>query len=249
VVLPFARVVPWSLAPSAHTLVALSALASLGALGCGSSAAPASEQASVMVEPERAPSASAASSPVGAGAARAVGESEALVAGLVRFEGMVRPTKGGVTVRSVTFDQTAFERLAPKPKPGASSDWLLGAKVRITAELVLVDDSADPDDGVHVQRRAGPYFRARRLDAVELVREAAVLEGELSRSKGFFALGQHLVSHDDLAWSLSRRGAELEKLRVRLYGQPRVVVCDPGAQCLVGGELPLFDVGRAELAK
>lgn len=220
-------------------------------MGCGSRAGATSEQAAVGVEPERAvasaaPSASAA---VGARATRTFADGEPLTAGHARFEGMVTPTKGGVTVRGVTFDQTAFERLAPKAKPDASSDWLLGAKVRVTAELVVEGAEPERDDGIHVQRRAGPYLRARRLDAVELVREAVMIEGVLSRSKGFYALGSHLVSSDDLAWSLARRGAELEKLRVRLYGQPRVVVCDPRAQCLVGGELPLFDVGRAEVVK
>ena len=29
----------------------------------------------------------------------------------------------------------------------------------------------------------------------------------------------------------------------------RPVVCEPGAQCLIGGELPILEVGRAELVK
>ena len=34
--------------------------------------------------------------------------------------------------------------------------------------------------------------------------------------------------------------------RVRLYGQPRTYVCPPDAQCLIGGSIPIFDIGRAE---
>jgi hypothetical protein len=72
-----------------------------------------------------------------------------------------------------------------------------------------------------------------------------MIEGTLARSKGFFSLAGRLIIRDDLAWSLAPSGGR-EGDRVRLYGQPRTVVCEPGAQCLIEGSLPLFDVGRAE---
>jgi hypothetical protein len=57
-------------------------------------------------------------------------------------------------------------------------------------------------------------------------------------------VGQHLVRRDDLDWSLVAGWKDGD--RVRLWGQPRVVVCDPRAQCLLGGSIPMFDVGRAQ---
>ena len=93
--------------------------------------------------------------------------------------------------------------------------------------------------------RVGDFFSARRVHAVAIVAPPVVIEGTVSRSKGLLQVGDHLVTRDDLAWSL--QGKDPIGKRVRLWGQPRTHVCDPRAQCLVGGTIPMFDVGRAEL--
>ena len=166
--------------------------------------------------------------------------------GLVSFEGMLRPTKGGYDVRGVTFDDTEVRRQMAGAMDGIPSDpeWFLGARVRV--RCVLRMHSVTPKKGGLVeQTREGTFFLPSRIEAIELVKNAETLEGVLARSKGYFSLNGHLVSRDDLAWSLAPNGGTPGD-RVRLRGQSRTVHCAPNAQCLIGGSLPLFDVGRAE---
>ena len=162
------------------------------------------------------------------------------------FEGMVRPTKGGYDVRGVAFDDTEVRRQMAGATDGIPSDpeWFLGAHVRV--RCVLRMHSVTPKKGGLVeQTRQGTFFLPSRVEAIELVRKAETLEGVLGRSKGFFSLNGHLISSEELAWSLAPTGG-VSGERVRLRGQSRTVQCAPNAQCLVGGSLPLFDVGRAE---
>lgn len=161
---------------------------------------------------------------------------------------MVRPTKGGYMVRGAVIDDDVL----PKALAGRSgrdsriTDWFLGSVVRIEGELIEHKAAArQKQDEPIVQMRSGPWFQVTRVDSAAVVAPAEVIEGTLSRSKGFFALADHLISNEDLAWSLSPNGGH-EGDRVRLHGQPRTVVCEPNAQCLIQGSLPLFDVGRAE---
>jgi hypothetical protein len=164
-----------------------------------------------------------------------------LVEGHVVFRGMVRPTKGGYEVRGAIVDGSLFR----KALVGAPDD-VLGAVVRIEGELQKhAAVPAQGPGGEFVQTRQGPWFEVTRVDSATVVAPAQTIEGTLGRSKGFFTLAGRLISREDVAWSLAPEGGH-EGDRVRLYGQPRTVVCEPQAQCLIEGSLPLFDVGRAE---
>ena len=88
-------------------------------------------------------------------------------------------------------------------------------------------------------------MEVQRLVSVDVVAEAEVIEGPLGRSKGMYTVAGRLVSPSDVNWSLSPRGVK-QGDRVRLFGQSRTVVCEPEAQCLSTGSLPMFDVGRGE---
>jgi len=196
--------------------------------------------------PPRAPSANTPRSPPNAGPAEEEGE---LRAGRRTFRGMVRPTKGGYEVRGVIVDgQSLTEALARSAIDGIPSNpqWFLGAEVRITAELIAHEDAPRPPGGLAEQRQEGSWLGAPRVELAELVARAEVVEGELLRSKGFFQVGPYLVNREDLRWSLSASGGGKDGERVRLWGQPRIVHCAPGSQCLRGGSLPIFAVGRAE---
>lgn len=167
--------------------------------------------------------------------------------GLVVFEGTVRPTKGGFNVRGVTLDggETPGKvRVsdALKDKGVSSYDGLMGAKLRVTAALTL---QKEVETREIVQSRGGSWFHAERVVAIELVAWPQVIEGPIGRSKGFFTVGQFLVTREDLHWALAPSGEE-DGVQVRLWGQPRIVVCEPNAQCLLSGSLPIFDVGRAQ---
>lgn len=153
------------------------------------------------------------------------------------------PTKGGVDVRGVTFSVEALSS-ALASAGAVHEDDLLGAKLAIVAELEQVSAPEAPE-GIAVQSRAGTWLRPKRLLSARVVAPAQMITGEANRSKGFMVVGEYLVSRKDLAWALA--GQDPEGKRVRLWGQPRTVVCDPNSQCLAGGSLPLFDVGRAEL--
>jgi hypothetical protein len=159
---------------------------------------------------------------------------------------MVRPTKGGLDVRGVTF---SFEALRTALAKGEALppryDDLLGAQLSVVARLVKGSSEQGSGDIV-VQGRAGDWWRVEALISAQLVAKPQQIAGEVKRSKGYFAVGQYLVSPSDLAWSL--QGGEALGKRVHLWGQPRTVQCDPRAQCLRDGALPLFDVGRAEFA-
>lgn len=169
--------------------------------------------------------------------------------GRVVFQGMVRPTKGGFDVRGVTLDggETPPRVRLPKGDSGGAPghDGLLGAVLRVTAELRRVTAEPRAEGEPMVQSRSGSWFVAERVLDLELVQRPVVVEGEIGRSKGLFSVGPYLVERSELAWALPNDGGE-KGGRVRLYGQPRIVTCEPNAQCLLGGELPMFDVGRAE---
>jgi hypothetical protein len=177
-----------------------------------------------------------------------------LIEGLVRFMGMVKPTKGGYELRGVIVDGDALETalkgtaLTNKPLRTSDRDGFLGAKVRLTAELVKEGSDAPDEPGSPAeQRREGSYFRVARIVSAEVETPAMMIEGVLERSKGFFSLGDYLVAPHDLRWSLVALNGNFEKKRVRLWGQPHVIRCAPEAQCLVGGSLPIFAIGRAEV--
>lgn len=165
------------------------------------------------------------------------------------FRGMVRATKDGYEVRGVILEgQSLPAALARRANDGIPSDpqWFLGAVVRVTAELFAHDEAPPRPDGLAEQGRQGSWLGATSVELAELVTRAEVVEGELVRSKGFFQIGAYLVNRQDLGWSLSGSGGGRVGDRVRLWGQPSVVQCAPNAQCLVGGSLPIFAVGRAE---
>lgn len=181
---------------------------------------------------------------------RDLGADAPLEAGAVRWEGMVLPTKGGYSVRGVTLDGGLFvDKLNASALDSLPSDpeWFLGAVVRVSGELRQVSDEASRDGGLAVQTRAGTWFVADQVHTIELVRRALQIEGVLARSKGLWSVDRYLVNHRDLEWALVSGGGGKAGARVRLWGQPRTVVCDPRAQCLEGGSLPLFDVARARV--
>lgn len=160
---------------------------------------------------------------------------------------MLRPTKGGLKLRGVTFSLEALSQaLASAGQSAVSYDDLLGDRVSVVAELEQVGGAAKREpERAAVQRRSGVCFVARELVSATLEAEAEQIEGVVARSKGFFSVSQHLVSRDDLNWALPG-GKDAAGERVRLWGQPRTVHCHPEAQCLLGGSLPMFDVARAE---
>lgn len=175
-----------------------------------------------------------------------IAANEPLEAGHVAFQGMVRPTKDGYEVRgAILGDDALAKALAGAPGAGTDPEWFLGAIVRVTG--VVRQHGASPAseaDGV-MQTRSGSWYGVERLESASVIKPAEVIQGKLERSKGFFAIAGHLVTRDDVAWSLGPQGAN-EGDRVRLHGQSRTVVCEPDAQCLLEGSLPMFDVGRAE---
>jgi hypothetical protein len=192
--------------------------------------------------------ASTSGTPLDAGTSpHELGREGPLEEGLVCWEGMVRPTKGGYDVRGVTLDGAELpRRLAESAVDGLPKEpeWFLGAVVRITAELRKHEAvEGRTDAGLAVQTRGGTWFYATRVDRVELVARAQSIEGTLGRSKGLYSLGAYLIDRGDVDWSL--RGAG-EGSRVRLFGQPHTVKCGPQEQCLIGGTLPMFEIGRAE---
>lgn len=178
--------------------------------------------------------------------AAAAEETGPIAEGVTTWRGMVVPTKGGFQIRGVTVDHEAFTKLlfasAIDGDP-SDSDWYLGAVVRVHGTVVRHADEGPDPSGLHAQRRAGSWLGATRLEWVELVRNAEQIEGVLRRSKGFFSVGKALVTPRDIGWAVVG-AAEGDK--VKLWGQLRVEVCDPRAQCLVEGSLPIFEVGRGQ---
>jgi hypothetical protein len=190
----------------------------------------------------------ASPSPVTSAAANAepkrLTDDEPLHAGAVEFAGIVRPTKGGLRVRGVTFAlETLQAALAPQERDQGYDD-LVGAKLKVVAELVA-ESATERSRDFAVQSRGGQWFSARRLVSATIVAPAVMIEGRVGRSKGLYRVGERMVTRKDLAWSL--REEDLEGKRVRLWGQPRDYVCPPHAQCLVEGVIPMFDVARAKL--
>lgn len=179
--------------------------------------------------------------------AKTIAPNAPLEEGHVTFQGMVRGTKGGYDVRGVIIDDDILPKaLATAPEAKTQDrDWLLGTVVKITG--VLHKHSAPPQEPGEpaIQMRSGTWFDLEKLETVVVVKAAEMIAGPLVRSKGFFSVGSHLVSESDVAWALSPQGGK-EGDRVRFYGQSRTVDCEPNAQCLIEGSLPLFDVARAE---
>lgn len=164
--------------------------------------------------------------------------------------GMVRPTKDGYFVGDVVVDNDMLSgALATDPARKAKDpDWFLGAVVRVEADVqhheVPAAAAQDPETGAVAQTRMGSWKRAAYVKSAKVIVPAAVIEGTIGRSKGFFVVAGRLVDRADLAWALAPDGGQ-EGVRVRLYGQFRTQHCEPDAQCLIEGSLPLFDVGRA----
>lgn len=231
--------------PMVHRHVTLAAV--MLVVACGKAPAEAAPDApSVAVSAIAPPPPSAApSTPAPAPAtATVIPDGEPLKAGLVDFQGVVRPTKGGYEVRGVVL---AAERMARARQAGAvptADEELLGARLRVVARLQTRPEPPATDGEAMVQTRGGGWM-ATELVELKLVAAPVMLEGTVSRSKGLFQVGDRMVSREDLAWSL--RGVEPVGKRVRLWGQPRDYRCPPMAQCLLGGEIPMFDIGRAEL--
>ena len=174
-----------------------------------------------------------------------VSADEPLREGLVELEGIVRPTKGGLDVRGVTFSLEALQRALNDDS--MSHGDLLGTKLRVVAELEAHESHPRAPGEPAIQTRGGRWFEPRELHAATIVAPAVMIEGEVSPSKGLLSVGEHMVTRADLSWSLV--GVDPIGKRVRLWGQPRVHVCHPQAQCLVGGKIPMFDVARAELVE
>jgi hypothetical protein len=179
--------------------------------------------------------------------AKEIANGAPLEAGHIVFQGMVRPTKGGYDVRGVIVEGDQLPK-ALANAPGADAkyaEWFLGAIVRITGQVKKHEAAPPSPDGIVMQTRSGTWFEVEKIDSASVVKPAEMIAGHLVRSKGFFSVGEHLVSSQDVAWSLGPQGGQ-EGDRVRFYGQSRTVICEPNAQCLLEGSLPLFDVGRAE---
>lgn len=168
-----------------------------------------------------------------------LGAAAPLEAGNVRWEGMVRPTEGGLDVRGVTLPKAALvEKLAASSLDGipADPDWFLGAVVRVTGALQQPTSE-------------GPEARlvVARLDTIELVRAAEQIEGVIHRSKGMWSLDRYLLDRHDLEQALLSGGDGKVGTHVRVWGQSHVYRCDPREQCLVGGSMPIFVVARARV--
>lgn len=175
-----------------------------------------------------------------------LGATAPLEAGHVRWEGMVRPTEGGLDVRGVTLPRAALvEKLQASPHDGtpADPDWFLGAVVRVTGAL-RQPTSEGPDGG---PTSPGARLVAARLDTVELVRAAEQIEGIIHRSKGMWSLDRYLLDRHDLEQALLSGGDGKVGTHVRVWGQSHVYRCDPREQCLVGGSMPIFVVARARV--
>ncbi|MFO0612935.1 MAG: hypothetical protein U0414_10125 [Polyangiaceae bacterium] len=199
-----------------------------------------------------------------------IAEADPVHPGYVSFTGMITPAKDGFSVRGVVVTEKLRDQIRSVvdvlPK---DPDWFIGAKVKLTGKVAQHDDDprgpglAGGPGGIVSQGHDGAWMSLDVIDRIELVALPVVVEGELTRSKGLFALDpctetphekgapptrpcSYLVSRGDLAWSLVGSGGGNEGDRVRLFGQPRLVVCDPRDPCLTGGTIPMFDVGRAE---
>ncbi len=196
-----------------------------------------------VVSAPKVPSASASSVPEASARAKVLGERDKLEAGLVTFEGMARPANGGLDVRGVLLDESDVKGALAEPV--ADLETLMGARLRVTASLTEHDESVNvPSRGEVAQQRTGHFFQPKKLHAVAVLADAQVLEGTLGRSKGFFTLEGRLVDHHELDRALAPKPAASGE-HVKIYGQARTVVCDPHAQCLIEGSLPVFDIGRA----
>lgn len=182
-------------------------------------------------------------------AATVLGVGQPLQAGVVTFTGMVVPAKGGYRIGDAVVDSAILTGALPQPVYTAGlentePEWFVGADLRVTGLLEQVSNPPSPSDEPS-QRTASPGFALRRVDAVVVAAPAMMIEGTLSPSKGFFQLASYLINRDDLAWALPPTGGAPGD-QLRLWGQPHIVRCEPNAQCLLGGKLPIFVIGRAQ---
>lgn len=233
---------------STRTFVVAALTLALAHGGCGSDATTAGSSATPVevLRPEPAPLAlPPAARDEARPPAEVIADDAPLRAGRFSFGGMVRGTKGGLTVRGVVLGDDMLRRALASASAAPTDEALLGARVRMTAELIQHEDAPAREGGIVEQRRSGPWIQAKRVESAEITAQPVRIEGTISRSKGLFQVGEHLVTRDDLAWSLAPEGGK-EGQRVRLWGQPRVYTCAPNEQCLSGGSIPMFDVGRAE---
>lgn len=221
----------------------------LAAAGCASPASPtATTEVSLPAAASGAASSPAASASVVSPAdATKIAEGDDVRPGYISFTGMITPAKDGFHVRGVTVTEKLRDRMKDTHDVTPTDpDWFLGAKVTLTGRVVQREDHPMSEGGIVSQGHEGAWLAMDAVDGIELVAMPVVVEGTLTRSKGLFQIGEYLVTKDDLAWSLVSTGGGKEGDRVRLFGQPRVHHCDPRAQCLSGGSIPLLDVGRAQ---
>jgi hypothetical protein len=172
-----------------------------------------------------------------------------ITAGLRTFRGMVTPVKDGYSVRGIVLaDSSLPQALAKSSVDGIpkDSEWFLGAVVRVTCNVVEHESTPPTKGGLAVQSHQGEWMGCPTVQTAEIVAKAVEIEGKLARSKGLFQIEGHLIESQDLDWALTSSGGAKEGMRVHLWGQPKVVHCEPNMQCLEGGSLPMFEVGRAK---
>ncbi len=222
--------------------------AALAFLACTPSAAETEppDRPIALSEPEPAPEQPSVPAPAPSSAKpRSIADDESLTAGLVEFKAMVRPVKGGLDVRGVTLSLEELKAALPEAERGKQHDELLGVRLLVVAELEARHSEPQKPGEPAIQTKAGSWFSATKLVSAEIIQPAVEIQGVVRRSKGLFSVGKHMVTSDDLSWSLS--GAEVVGKKVRLWGQPRTYHCPPESQCLIGGQIPMFDVARAEI--
>lgn len=172
--------------------------------------------------------------------------------GHVTFVGMIRPAKDGFHVGAVTVTEHLRERMrdVEDVKP-ADPEWFVGAKVKLTGQVERHEDHPMDSNGIVSQGHDGSWLAMDAIERVELVAMPVVVEGTLAApppgatgGAQTFAIGDYLVTADDLAWSLVASGGAKIGARVRLVGQPRPA-CDPRGPCPPTMTPPIFDVARA----
>lgn len=160
--------------------------APLLAAGCAPAADPAPRATPVDLPP--APPAAATTLPVREPVSPVVvADGAPLGDGLQTFTGMVRPTKAGLDVRGVVFDDDTLPRALGQTR----SEPLLGAMVAITADLVRHDVAPQPPGEPAIQMRSGTWHGVRKLERARVVAAPVVIEGVVTRSKGLVSVGEH----------------------------------------------------------
>lgn len=223
-------------------------LVAAGGCSTGADRPPAEDPDVELPKPVESPSAMASTSAASPPStpAEELGDRAAPRAGRFVFKGMVRGAKDGYDVRGISVDASLRDVVLKSSADGIPADpeWILGAVVKVTGQISKHDSEPPESGGLAKQGREGTWYSAT-VERAELVARAEVVEGTLANSKGLFSIDRYLVSREDLAWSLVGSGGGKAGDQVKLWGQPRIVVCNPNEQCLTTGSLPLFDVARA----